>query len=139
MVQTASDQRDKLSLQGLLLGFIKFAHDNGNTSFPPFESHFWNDFLFLLQSEYSNKFPELDCIGKFDWDGIHPKCREFNMAMFGLRYQCYSKTAKGRVLLNTDARNDDGPLAIPSLGRHHPKLAKKVLEIAISIPGFFEE
>ena len=132
-------QNHKLSLQKLLLGFIKFVHDNGNTSFPPFKSHFWHELLFLLQSEYSNTFPALDCIGKFDWNGIHPKCREFDVARFAIRYQCYSKVADGRVFLDTEKRDDVSPLATPSLGRYHPELAKKTLEIARSIPGFFEE
>lgn len=139
MVKLApSDQHDKVSLLMLILGFIKFAHDNGKTSFPPFESHYWHEFLFVVKTDYYFRFPELDCIGNFDWDGIHPKCQGLIEAMVGVRLQCYNKFPCERVFLNTDVRDDTSPLAIPSLAVHHRKLAEKVLEIAESIPGFFE-
>lgn len=137
MIQTASGH--ELTLMELLLGFMKFAADNGEKSFPPFECRQWHDFLFLLQLDYSNKFYVLDCIGKFDWDGVHPKCREFSVAMFGLRFQCYSKIAGGRVFLNENAQNDTSPIAIPSLEKYDPELAEKTLLVANDIPGFFEE
>lgn len=140
MVKLApSDQHDEVSLLRLILGFIKFAHDSGKTSFPPFESHYWNDFLFLVKTEYSVRFPELDCIGNFDWQGIHPKCPGLMEAMVGIHYQCYNKFPCGRIFLNIETRDDTSPLAIPSLAVLHHKLAEKVLEVAESIPGFFEE
>ena len=134
MSQTASDTYD-LSLQRLILEFMKYAHDNGETSFPPFECNLWHEFLYLLKSDFEKKFPELECIGAFDWDIIFPKCREFSVAMFTIRYQCYSKFPGGRVFLNQEIKtHSENPLE-----KYYPELAEKMLYLAHKMPGFFEK
>ncbi len=122
----------ELSLMELLWGFMEFAWDAGEPSFPPYESWMWHDFLFKLKEDFAEQFPALGCIGPFDWNDTSPKCREFDMIMFLLRMQSYSDTAGGRVLLNVARRRDRNPFL-----KHMPKLAHTTLETARGIPGFF--
>ena len=123
----------ELSLQELLWGFMEFASDAGEESFPPYESWLWHDFLHTLKSDFSGKFPALACIGRFDWNDTSPKCREFDIAMFGLRYQSFAKNPGGRVFLNVENRRDRNPLV-----KHMPDLAHAALKLARKLPGFFE-
>lgn len=128
----------ELTLQKLLLGFMKFAHDHGEESFPPFESSLWHEFLYLLKLDFERIFPELKCIGVFDWDGFHPKCREFSVAMFGIRYQCFSKIPNERVFLNPETKNSGNSISIPSLVVYYPNLAEATIFLSHQIPGFFK-
>lgn len=133
MSLTASDSHE-LSLQRLLLGFMKFAFDQGQTNFPPFENTLWHDFLYLLKSDFETKFPELECVGTFDWNGLRPKCRNFNSEMFlGLRYKCYSQTLGGRVFLNPEIKAHTENF----FEKYYPELAEKMLVLAHQIPEFF--
>lgn len=133
MSLTASDQYE-LSLMELLRGFMEYAHSIGQTTFPPFQSKLWHDFLWRLKTKHSDIFfPILECIGRFDWDGPHPKCRDFNTEMFGLRYICFSKTAGGRVLLDQDYIRKDNPFL-----KYCPHIAHIAVRTAEEIPGFFE-
>ena len=123
----------ELSLMELLWGFMELASDAGEPSFPPYESWMWHDFLFKLKEEFREQFPALDCIGAFDWNEISPKCREFDVVMFGLRYQSFSHTPGGRVVLDHYTRREYN-----SFLKHMPKLAQQTLNLARTIPGFFE-
>ena len=133
MAQTASGQHE-LSLMEFLRGFMEYASSRGQKSFPPFEDRLWHEFLYLLKSEYEKQYPQLSCIGAFDWDGTYPKCRGLNVEMFGLRYICYSKTAGGRVLLEKKT-----PTMVNPLFLYYPHIARKAVEIASTFPGFFEK
>ncbi len=130
--KTASEIYE-LSLTKLLLGFMKFANKRGEKNFPPFESRHWHDFLYLIKSFLEKSYPELHCIGAFDWDGEYPKCRDFSVAMFGLRYKCFSQTPGGRVLLNGDVRCEKEN----DFESHFPRLIAEMLRLARTIPGFF--
>ncbi|HEY4521981.1 MAG TPA: hypothetical protein VJH05_02480 [Candidatus Paceibacterota bacterium] len=133
MVETASDQHE-LSLMELLRGFMECANSLGKTSFPPFEDKLWHIFLFKLKDEHGIDFyPLLECVGPFDWDGDFPKCRDFNVEMFGLRYVCFSKTAGGRVELDQNKIRKENPLL-----RYCPQIAHCAIKLAEKIPGFFE-
>lgn len=130
-MQTASDAYE-LSLSKLLLEFMKFTSLRGLDNFPPFQDKLWHYFLYLLKSEFEKKFPELKCIGDFNWDGVDPKCKDFDTAMFGIRYQCLSRTFGGRISLNPEINNTENLLE-----KHHPELAETMLAFAHQIPEFF--
>jgi len=132
MAQTASDQHE-LILMELLRGFMEFASTCGQKSFPPFEHKLWHDFLFLLKSEHQKQFPQLACIGDFDWVGEYPKCRDYDAKMFRLRYTCYSKIPGGRVFLIKKITTEITPLLL-----YYPEIAQRAVEIASTFPGFFE-
>lgn len=136
MSQTTSDA-EELNLLKLLLGFMKFASDKGEKSFPPYESELWHYFLYLLKSDFEKKFPELECIGHFEWDGADPKCWELKTVMFEMRYQCDSKSFGGRTFLS-ERSLDGNEFTVPSLEIYHPKLAETALVLAQQIPEFFE-
>lgn len=130
-MQTASDAYE-LSLSNLLLGFMKFASRRGLDNFPPFQDKLWHNFLYLLKFDFEKKFPELKCIGNFDWDSTNPKCQDFDTAMFGIRYQCHSKIYGGRISLNPEINNTENLLE-----KYYPELAETMLAFAHQISGFF--
>ena len=133
MSQTALDQYE-LSLTELLRGFMEAAHSLGKKNFPPFEDKLWHEFLYELKKKYGDGFfPILECIGPFDWDGSYPKCREFDVQMFSLRYICFSKFVGGRVYLDTKNIRRENPLL-----EYYPHVAHSAILVADSLKGFFE-
>lgn len=134
MSRVAADAHYELSLVELLRGFMECAHSLGKTSFPPFESPLWHIFLWELKEKHRIElFPNLECIEPFDWDGPEPKCREFDVAMFGLRRVCFSKTVGGRIYLNTEEIRQENPLI-----KYFSNLAHVAITLAESMPEFFE-
>lgn len=128
-----SDQYE-LSLIELLRGFMEYAYLLGHKSFPPFEDKLWHIFLFELKKKYADGFfPILECIGRFDWNGPYPKCRDLDIEMFGLRYICFSKTAGGRVFLDTETIRKENLFL-----KYYPHVAHSSLYVASSLPGFLE-
>lgn len=133
MSQVATDTYD-LSFQGLVLGFMKFAFDRGETSFPSFKSSSWHDFLYLLKNNFQDKFPELECVGKFDWVIISPKSVALKDATSKLMNNCSPKTVSGgRIVLKQETKTN----AKNPLEKYYPELAEKMLVFAHEIPGFF--
>src|SRR3989344_7371874 len=121
----------ELSLLELIQGFMEHAYDSGEPSFPLHESWLWHDFLFAL-TNFNDQFPALGCIGPFDWDDASPKCRSFDVVMFKLRYQSFSRGPNGRIFINTETRRERNLLL-----KHMPILAHQAVELARNISGFF--
>lgn len=134
MAQTASDQHD-FSLMEFLRGFMEFSSLSGQENFPPFNHRLWHEFLYLLKSEYEEEFPQLKCIGNFDWDGAYPKCRDLHDVMFGLQSICYVIIPAGqRIALIKKISTEINTVLL-----YHHQIAQKALEIAQTFPGFFEK
>ena len=132
MAQTASDQHE-LTLVELLRGFIEFASLQGKKSFPQFNDRLWHEFLYFLKDEHRKEFPQLACIGKFDWDGPYPKCRNLEEVMFGLHNICYTQFPETRISLIRKTTTEVSLLLL-----HYPDIAVRAVEIASTFPGFFE-
>lgn len=121
----------EIDLLDLIRGFMEYAVDNGKQSFPIFHTPVWHEFLFKAKKALENKFPQLECIGRFDWDGPHPKSTSLNYHITVLEMLGIVHRFDGDNRMFLAVKRDKNPLAID-----FPDLAKEMLEIALKIPDF---
>ena len=124
----------KLSLQELIRGFMEYAADQGFWKLPEVSSPMWHEFLWKLKNR-RDRFPALECVGGFNWDGPYPKNQNIQQVFVGLCVgHIYGRSHyDGRVVLNKETKRKVNPLEL-----FNQDLAKEMLELAKTITGFLE-
>ena len=124
----------KPSLQELVRGFMEYAADKGYWKLPAINGRAWQEFLWALKGR-RDRFPALECIGEFDWDGPYPKCRDLQQVFAGLCIgHIYSRSHYDeRMALNKETKREVNPLEL-----NNEALTKEMLELAKTIPDFLE-
>ena len=90
----------------LIRSFMEFAHEKGKTNFPPlfYGTRPWHEFIYELKKKHKDRFPELECIGDFDWDGPYPTSKvwqeiQISLCILGV---CGSRVGESRTFLYSD-------------------------------------
>ena len=130
---------ESVSFLRLLLSFMEYAQFRGKKDFPPLHSvgtRPWHEFLYQVQEKLGKDYPVLKiCLGEFNWDGPYPTSREFQRGetTHVLSMYCDLVWGTGRMTLAHHQEREKNPLL------RYPDLAERMLEIALTIPGFFTE
>lgn len=121
----------------LIRSFMEFAFQKGKTDFPPlfYGTRTWHEFLYELKKKHKDKFPELECIGDFDWDGPYPTARvwheiQTSLCILGV---CGSRPGEGRTLLHVEYLRKEN-----SLIKAHLDLLETMFQVAMKTDNFFE-
>lgn len=128
---------DSFSPTELVRSFMEFAREKGKASFPPlcYGTRPWHEFLYELKKQYKDEFPELECIGNFDWDGPYPTAPiwheiQTSLCILGV---CGSIGGATRTLIYPEYLRAENPLQ-----KTHPDLLKIMFEVALKTENFFE-
>jgi len=118
----------------LVRSFMEFAREKGKAGFPPlfYGTRPWHEFLYELKKQHKNSFPELECIGDFDWDDPYPTAQVWHQIQTSLCIlgACWSIAGASRTLLNPEYIRGKNPL--------NPALLETMFQIALKTDNFFE-
>ena|SRR3989344_3819794 len=121
----------------LVRGFIEFAYSKGETDFPPlfYGTRPWHEFLYELKKRYKDQFPELECIGDFDWDGPYPTARVWPevQAVLCILGICESEPVEGRTVIHTQYLHEENALT-----ETNAALLETMFQVALDTDNFFE-
>ncbi|OHA05528.1 MAG: hypothetical protein A2934_05500 [Candidatus Sungbacteria bacterium RIFCSPLOWO2_01_FULL_47_10] len=120
-----------LNILTLIRGFVEYAEAHGKKTFPVIPSRPWHEFLYRLKKEKSNEFPELECIGRFDWDGPYPKNPELEELWVAFLLICWN--LDGYAVMQDWLKQHANYL---SFSRSYPELAAICLAIAEDMKFF---
>jgi hypothetical protein len=115
---------------------MEYSREKGKTAFPPlfYGTRPWHEFLYELKKQYKDRFPELDCIGDFDWDGPYPTAQVWHEIQNSLCIlgACWSIAGASRTLLNPECLRAENPLKNNSI------LLEAMYQVALNTDNFFE-
>jgi hypothetical protein len=119
----------------LVRSFMEYAHGKGRTEFPPLfhGTKAWHEFLYKLKSTHLKRFPELECIGDFDWDGPYPTAQRWHEVQTSLCIHgaCAGNFQNRTFLIPKFIRKEN------VLAKDRPELFKTMLNTAESVENFF--
>lgn len=122
---------NKFTLGEFIIGFMEYSEKIGKTDFPPIPDRRWHELLYAVKERLQEKFPILNFLGRFSWDGSYPELEE----LYGVAAVIGFITVErfnGRIMLD--------PLRIKVYSFfQYPELTKSVYQITFEVPGFWEE
>ena len=128
----------------LVRSFMEFSYEKGRTNFPPlfYGTRPWHEFLYELKKQYKNRFPELKCIGDFDWDDPYPTAPVWHeiQTSLCLLQVCGSRVGNNRSFLYRESIRGEIPvLGIPvKPDKVSPELLEVMFRVAMETNNFFE-
>lgn len=129
----------RISAMDLIRRFIEFGMNKGKRSFPPLYTGTqpWHELLYDLKRNHMVRFPELACIGNFDWDGPFPRASIWRDIQLGcslaLKYDI--DLGSGRILPDLKFVSQMN-LKIPEIDL---ELLETMFQVAENTDFFFED
>lgn len=115
---------------------MEFSREKGKASLPSisYGTRPWHELLYELKKKHKDRFPELECIGDFDWDGPYPTVRAWHEIQTSLCISgaCLSVAGATRILLNPECLRIENPL------KNNADLLEAMFRVALTMDNFFE-
>ncbi len=123
-----------VSLFELIRSFMEFASEKGKTDFPPLfcGARPWHEFFYNLKDKYWARFPELACIGDFDWDVSYPTLQKWHELQISLCISEICAAGDRRIYFCRDSKRP-----INHLAGVNPALLEAMFQTALETSNFF--
>ncbi len=133
----AGNDKNRLYFSDLLIIFMIYAQSKGVKSFPFLQDQRWHEFFFKIRETLATKFPALECIDGFDWNGPYPQSRDIIDSAHVYSYLCERDFKKEVLFLEQHIIAFYSDELKHELNEHKALLSA-MHECALKISGFYQ-